>query len=188
MQGVILDEFRQYVAARFGFRAWTHALSAAGRPQTHHYELNQVYPDAELGLLATRTAEVTGTPPAAVLEGFGEALVPEMMRLYSYLVDPKWGYGDFLLHMEPILHAALALHTPGAQQTKVHARRLDPESIELTYDSPLRACAAVLGVIRGAAAEYGVEVEVSQEECVLRGDRHCRFDVGIPGGNSSRLA
>jgi heme-NO-binding protein len=179
MQGVILDQYRQFVAARFGFRVWTRVLTEAGRSATQHYELSEVYPDEELGLLAVHTAKITAESPTDVLEGFGEAMVPEMLRIYSYLVDPKWTYAEFLLNMEPVLHQALRLHTPGAQPTKIHARRLGPQAVEVTYDSPLRACAAVLGVIRGAASEYGVGVDVSQDRCVLRGDPHCVFQVAI---------
>jgi hypothetical protein len=189
VQGVILDEFRQYVAVRFGFRAWTQVLTAAGRPAAHRYKLDEVYPDEELGLLAARTAQVTSQPLLEVLEGFGEALVPEMLRIYSYLVDPRWTYAEFLFHMEPVLHQALQLHTPGAEPTKLHTRQLGPQAVEVVYESPLRACAAVRGVIRGAAAEYGVAVDIAEDQCVLRGDPRCVFTIEIGaahGGHSAR--
>jgi hypothetical protein len=185
VQGVILDQFRQYVAVRFGFRAWTKALAAAGRPMTHHYALDETYPDQEFGLLAVKTAEVTSTPLEDLLEGFGEGLVPEMLRLYSYLVDPGWDYGDFLLHMEPILQKVLELHSPQAEPVKLHARRTGPQTLEIVYDSPVRVCAAVEGVIRGAAHEYRVDVELKQVECTLRGDRQCTFEIAVPVSSSS---
>ena len=183
---MILDEYRRYVAERFGFRTWTRVLAAADRPSTQQYGLGDVYPDEELGLLAVRTAEVTKTPPAEVLRGFGESLVPEMLRIYSYLLDPKWDFSAFLLNMEPMLHAALKLHTPGAQPIKVQARRLGVDSVEVFYDSPLHAYAAIEGVIRGAAAEFGVTAEVSQPECALRGYQRCRFEVGVKARSDSR--
>ena len=177
MHGVILNQFRQYVAAEFGFRTWTRVLREGERPVSQHYELTETYPDDELGLLASRTAHITGLPPAQVLEGFGASMVPEMLRIYSYMVDPEWTYAEFLLNMEPLLHQVLELHTPGTQPTKLHARRLGPDSVEVTYDSPLRACAAVMGVLRGAAKEYGVAIEAGQDRCVLRGDPSCVFTV-----------
>jgi Haem-NO-binding len=177
VQGVILDEMRQFVAQRYGYRTWLETLKRSERGATHHYELDEDYPDEELGLLAGNAAAITGTPPLEFLEAFGKALVPDMMRVYAYLVDPKWGYCDFLLNMEPILHEALQLHTPGAQPTKVHASRVGPNVVQVTYTSPLRACAAVRGVIEGAAREYGVGVDLTEPECVLRGDPQCVFRV-----------
>ncbi|HKB18932.1 MAG TPA: heme NO-binding domain-containing protein [Candidatus Dormibacteraeota bacterium] len=187
MQGVILDEMRLFVAQRYGYRAWLDTLKRSERSATQHYELDEVYPDEELGLLAFNASEVTGTPPLELLEAFGEALAPDMMRVYSYLLDPAWGFSDFLLNMEPLLHEALKLHTPGAQPIKIRARRAAPDAVEVTYTSPLRACAAVRGVIAGAAREYGVGVAIVETECGLRGGPQCVFQVQWqPRGASGR--
>ena len=177
MQGVILEEMRLYIVNEFGEAASSHVLERSGRPAGHQYDADQAYPDQELGLLALRAAEVTGKPIPEILEGFGEAIVPEMFKYYSILVNPRWSFNDFLLSMEPVLHAALHLHTPGALPTKVQATLIGPDSVRIVYDSPLRACAAVRGIIRGAAVHYGVEVEITENECVLRGDPACVFTV-----------
>jgi hypothetical protein len=177
MQGVILEEMRLYVVNEFGDAAASQVLERSGRPAGHQYDPDQAYPDTELGLLAMRTAEVTGKPIPEVLEGFGEAMVPNMFKYYSILVNPRWSFDDFLLGMEPVLHAAMQLHTPGALPTKLQATRTAPDTVRVVYDSPLRACSAVLGIIRGAATHYGVEVDITQNECVLRGDPVCVFTV-----------
>jgi hypothetical protein len=177
MQGVILDELRMYVTSTFGAPIWIEVLKASGRPAGQQYNLDTVYSDEELGLLAVHTAQVTGRPIPEVLEGFGEAMVPDMFLHYKILVNPRWSFVDFLLGMEAVLHAALRLHAPGAQPTKVVATRLGPETIRVVYDSPLRACAAVRGVINGAAAHYQVSIELTEDECVLRGDPACVFMV-----------
>jgi hypothetical protein len=177
MQGVILDEMRMYVVGAFGDPAWAEVMKRSGRPADHEYAVDKAYPDQELGLLAMQTAEVTGKPIADILEGFGEAMVPDMFEYYSILANPRWSFIDFLLGMEPLLHSALHLHAAGAMPTKVHATRTDPGTVQVVYDSPLRACAAVRGIIKGAAAHYRVEVEVSEEKCVLRGDPACMITV-----------
>jgi hypothetical protein len=177
MQGVILDELRMYVVEAFGYPAWIQVLKGSGRPATHQYALELAYPDAELGVLALRTSDVTGKPVAEVLEGFGRAMVPDMFKLYSILVNPRWSFVDFLLGMEPVLHSALRLHAPGALPTKVQATRVGPQTVRIVYESPLRACSAVRGVILGAADHYAVEVNITEEACVLRGDPACVFMV-----------
>ncbi|HEV2139598.1 MAG TPA: heme NO-binding domain-containing protein, partial [Candidatus Dormibacteraeota bacterium] len=63
MQGVILDEMRTFLAERYGYRAWMETLKRSGREPTHRYQLDEVYADEELGLLAQHAAEITGTPP-----------------------------------------------------------------------------------------------------------------------------
>ncbi len=173
MQGVILDELRMYVVDAYGQPAWVQVLTGSGRPATHQYALDLAYPDAELGVLALRASEVTGKPVADVLEGFGKAMVPDMFKLYNILVNPRWSFIDFLLGMEPVLHSALRLHAPGAQPTKVHATRVGPQTVRIVYESPLRACSEVRGVILGAAEHYAVEFTITEEACVLRGDPAC---------------
>ncbi len=187
MQGVILDEMRQFIAQQYGYRAWLETVKRAGRGAFERYELHETYPDEELAVLARTAAEVTGTPPLDLLCDFGRSIVPDMMRVYSYLIDARWGYADFLLHMEPLLQDALQVHNPGATQAKVHATNPSPGVVRVVYDSPLRACSAVEGVIRGAAREYGARIELVQQECVLRGAPACVFDVTIvdePGRRS----
>ncbi|SRR6266851_49220 len=177
MLGVILEEMRLFVAQRYGYRAWIETLRRSQRSPIHHYELHQAYPDEEFGLLAASAAEVTGTPPLVLLEAFGEAIVPDMMRVYGYLIDPTWDYADFVLKMEPLLHEAMRLHGPGVQPTRVRTCRVGPTAVQVIYMSPLRACAAVRGVITGAAREYGVRIDLNEPECVLRGAERCLFTV-----------
>ena len=177
VQGVILDEMRMYVVDAFGGPTWSQVLTGSGRPADHSYLLDQAYPDQELGMLAMHAAQITGKPLPDILEEFGEAMVPDMFRYYGILVNPRWSFIDFLLGMEPVLHSALHLHAPGALPTKVQATRTSPSSVRVVYDSPLRACAAVRGVIRGAAVHYGVDVAITEEQCVLRGDSTCVFTV-----------
>jgi hypothetical protein len=177
VQGVILDEMRMYVVGAYGDPAWAEVMKRSGRPANHEYQIDKAYPDQELGVLAMQTAAVAGKPVADILEGFGEAMVPDMFKYYSILANPRWSFIDFLLGMEPLLHSALHLHAPGALPTKVRATRTGSETVQIVYDSPLRACAAVRGVIHGAALHYGVEVEITEDQCVLRGDPACVITV-----------
>jgi hypothetical protein len=177
--GVILDEMRMYVVQAFGDPTWHEVMRRSGMPADHQYGLEKAYPDEELGVLAMRAAEVTGMPIGDVLAGFGEAIVPDMFRFYKILVNPRWTLVEFLLGMEPVLHTALQLHAEGAMPTRVHATQTGPRGVTIVYDSPLRACSAVRGIIQGAAAHYSAEIDLAEEECALRGDPACVFKVSI---------
>jgi hypothetical protein len=180
VQGVILEELQQYVVQKFGFGTWMQVLKKTGRPPDQRYLLDQVYPDEELSVLAIHTAAVTQKPVQDVLEEFGEAMTPDMLNFYGQFVDLSWTLSDFLFNMERLLHAALQLHAADAQPAKINVVRSAPHTINVSYDSPLRACAAVRGVIRGAAKHYHVEVTLTDEQCVLRGDPLCVIEVKGP--------
>jgi hypothetical protein len=174
--GVILDEMRRYVVGELGDPTWSEVTRRSGLPADHRYGLEKAYPDEELGALATQAAEVTGQPIADVLQGFGESMVPEMFRFYEILANPRWTLVDFLLGLESVLALAYA---QGAMPTKVRATQTGPRTVTIVYDSPLQACSAVRGVIYGAAAHYGVDVDLVEEECALRGDPACLIKVAI---------
>jgi hypothetical protein len=140
--GVILDEMRRYVVEELGDPTWSEVMRRSGLPADHRYGLEKAYPDEELGALATQAAEVTRQPSADVLEGFGEAMVPEMFRFYEILANPRWTLVDFLLGLESVLALAYA---EGAMPTKVHATQTGPSTMTVVYDLPLRACSAVRG-------------------------------------------
>lgn len=171
MQGLVLDGMRIYIAQRYGYRAWLQTLQRSGRPATYQYLLDQGYPSEELEHLAKSAAEVTRTPVLDLLGGFGRALVPDMMRVYSYLIEPDWTYIDFLMNMHSVLDKAL----PG----KIHATRVGPGMVRISYASPAQLCAVVEGIILGAAREYAVSSSASQVQCVLRRDRECVFEVRL---------
>jgi hypothetical protein len=168
---------RTYAVAHLGQSTWDEMLERVGREPAFEYQFDQVYPDAELGALARTGADISGEPITNVLEEFGEALIPVMFGYYGFLVNPRWSYTDFLLNMESLLHSALRLHTPGAPTSRVHVVQTGPEEVRIVYDSPLRVCAAVRGIIRGAAAKYHVDAEIVDERCVLRDDPECVITV-----------
>jgi hypothetical protein len=173
MQGVTFDLMRHYAVAELGETGWAMILKGVGR-SGREYEIGESYPDEELGQIAGLLAQAMNKPMPYVLEGFGEAMVLEMIRVYGFLVDHRWSYVDFLLNMQPMLEAAFRLDSPGALPTqKIHSQRAGPEEVRIVYESNLRACGILRGVCRGAATHYGVAAVIADEKCVLRGDPEC---------------
>ena len=52
MQGLILDEFRQFVVGRLGFKTWESVVQEAGHDLAFCYGLGLPYPDGELSALS----------------------------------------------------------------------------------------------------------------------------------------
>jgi hypothetical protein len=177
MQGVNFDLMRQYAIAEIGETGWAIILKRLGHPG-REYVIGNAYPDAEFGMTAGLVAQAMNKPIPYVLEGFGEAMVPEMIKVYGFLVNPRWSYMDFLMNMQSLLESAFQLDAPGATAPpKIRGTRVGPEEVSIVYESSLRACAIVRGACRGAARLYGVEIVVTDEKCVLRGDPTCVITV-----------
>jgi hypothetical protein len=177
MQGVNFDTMRHYAVREVGETGWAIVLKRLGRAG-NEYEIGQSYPDAEFAQVVGLLAQAMNKPAPYVLEGFGEAMVPQMIEFYGFLVDHRWSYMDFLMNMQTMLESALRLDAPGAAvPPKIRVSRVGPEEVSIVYESALRACGIVRGACRGAAALYGVEAVITDEKCVIRGDPTCVISV-----------
>ncbi len=47
----------------------------------------------------------------------------------------------------------------------------------ISYRSPRKLCALAKGIVRGAAAHYKVDITISEESCMLRGNPECLITV-----------
>ena len=55
------------------------------------------YPDQEAVALVTAAAKKEGKPVTVFQEDFGEFIVPDLIKMYGFLIDPKWKTIDLLV-------------------------------------------------------------------------------------------
>jgi hypothetical protein len=175
MQGVIFDELEKFVGGQLGEPGLTHIRSLTGRAAG--YEIGANYPDDELNVIVGALLEATGQPPEELIEAFGIALVPGLLAVYGFLINPRWSFVDFLLNAEAVIHRGVRLNTPSAQPPALQCKRQGPDSVTITYRSKRRLCPLAKGIVRGAATHYRVAVAMSEEQCMLRGDPECLITV-----------
>jgi hypothetical protein len=176
MQGVIFDELEKYIAKELGPAGLTRIRDLTGRDD-RGYQLGATYPDDELSVIVGAVVAETGLQPQELIEDFGEALVPGLLDIYGFLINPRWSFIDFLLHAEDVVHRGVKLNSPNARPPALQAERAGSDSVAITYRSKRALCALAKGIIRGAAAHYRVEITISEERCMLRGDQECVITV-----------
>ena len=141
------------------------------------YGFDASYPDGELSLIVRGIAEATGTHPVDLLEMYGEGMVPGLLEVYGFLVDPRWSFVDFLVNTQGAIHKALKANNPGAKPPDLVVQKAGPETVVIFYRSKRRLCPLAKGIIRGAAAHCQVQVVIGEERCMLRGDPECVLTV-----------
>lgn len=172
----MFTELEGQVKKQLGDAAWLAVIHKAGLQRTD-YRLDKQYPDQEMFLIVEAVATSTGTSMTVVLEDFGEALIPALLQMYGFLVDPEWTLFDFLLNTELLIHSAVRTHTPDSRPPVIRVDRTAPKEVRITYRSPRRLCAVARGIVRGAAAHYGVAVAITDRACMLRNDPECVLTV-----------
>jgi hypothetical protein len=176
VQGIILDELEKYVGRELGDAGVSRMRGLTGRSESG-YRFDASYPDEEVHLIVRGVAEATGKAPQLILEEFAEGMVPGLLAVYGFMVNPRWSYLDFLVNTESVIHKGVKLNSPSAKPPAIEAQRVGPESVAITYRSKRRLCAVARGILRGAATYYGVIVTLTDNQCMLRGDPECVITV-----------
>lgn len=176
MQGIILDELEKYVGRELGDAGLSRMRGLTGRGEGS-YRLDVSYPDEEVHLIVRGVAEATGKPPEVIMERFAEAMVPGLLAVYGFLVNPRWSFLEFLANTEGVIHKGVRLAAASAKPPEIEALQTGPESVTIQYRSRRRLCSVAKGIIRGAAAHYRVAITIAEDQCMHRGDPECVITV-----------
>jgi hypothetical protein len=178
MHGIILSELRKYVDTKIGGDAWARLLQEAGLKMTLYMPI-QAYPDQEAVALVSAAAKITGQPVDGVLQGFGEFIAPDLLRMYGSLIKREWKTLDILEHTEETIHRVVRSQNPGADPPRLQCARLSATVLVITYASKRRMCGVAKGIVRGIAVELGEKVVISESTCMLKGGTRCEISVRL---------
>jgi hypothetical protein len=178
MHGIIHLELRNFVVQHHGEEAWRALTDKAGLSDEIYTPLRS-YPDEQLVALVGAAVELTGAQPTALLEAFGEFLVPRYLALYGKLLKPEWRTLDVLEQAENTIHRVVRMREPGALPPRLQAQRVSPTAVKIHYDSPRKLCAVARGISRGIAGHFAERLSIIDEQCMHRGDRECVMLFGL---------
>ncbi|MCI0346838.1 MAG: heme NO-binding domain-containing protein [Chloroflexi bacterium] len=178
MHGFILAEIKKYVETKFDRKTWYALLERAGIPNREYTNFLE-YPDGEAVAIVGVASEVTGLPPAAILEDFGAFLGADLLRIYRPLIHPGWRTLDFLAHIEETIHRVVRERNRNARPPALACRRTGADEVMILYTSGRKMCALARGIALGVAGHYGEQVALDEETCMHRGDPSCRIRVRL---------
>jgi predicted hydrocarbon binding protein len=174
MHGIIFQELRRYATTRMGEKGWDTLLQQSGLPRNIYLAFKS-YPDEEAVALVTAAARLSGKSARAILEDFGEFMAPSLLRGYRALLHSTWSVLDVVENAERI-HERVR-NDPLATPPFLVCRRVDPETVQVTYISKRQLCGVGIGFIRGIGNEMKQPVEVREHQCMLQGASKCEFVV-----------
>lgn len=176
MHGILFTEFKKFVEADLGPDKWSNIVPAeSGRI----YLPSHMYPDEELFELFDAASKAASVPRNALIERFGTAIVPSLLRIYRALLDPKWRTLELLEHADETIHRVVRLKAPSFRASKLAVSRLNGREVKVLYRSPRRLCAFARGIVRGMAKSYGETALIDEQTCMLQGDESCTIVVRV---------
>ena len=174
MHGVIFSELQNYAESRHGPGTWNALLEKANL-KGEAYLAVQTYPDADAVALVSAASALTGLPVAAVLEDFGEFIVPDLIKMYGHLLQSDWKTIDVIDKTEQTVHTVVRVKNPGAKPPQLQTVRRSKHEVSLIYTSPRKMCSLAIGIGRGLAKHFREEVEINQTSCMHKGAPRCEI-------------
>lgn len=178
MHGIIHVQLQKFVERLYGAAAWSELLKRAGL-ENELFTALQIYPDEQLGNLVNEAVKMAGVPRQHLLEEFGTFLVPTYLQVYGSLLKRDWNTIDVIEHTEETIHRVVRSRQPGADPPELKAERVSQTEVRVTYTSARQLCAVARGIVRGIANHFQETVQVSDMNCMLRGDPECLIAVRL---------
>ncbi len=187
MHGLIHVQLQKFVLAHHGRQVWQQLLTEAG-VSGKTYLVSKQYPDADVLNIVGAASRATGTPIPALLEQFGEFIVPDLMAMYRPMLQPEWRTLEMLEHTEHTIHSVVRLRNAEAAPAQLRCRRVGPDEVHLSYDSKRKMCAVARGIIQGVARHFEEAVTILETACMHRGAAACEMSIRRQGSMPSPAA
>ena len=175
MHGVIFTAFDDFLTEHYGPDVARHVFGEEPR-----YLLSNSYEDERFTALVVRATAPTGVESGDLLEEFGVfAAQQTFSRLYPAFFAVSRNTHQFLLTVESRIHELVRATIPHAKPPELFVSELGADAVQIVYASPRKLCRLLRGLAEGTARHYGERTTIDEPECMLRGDRTCRFEIRL---------
>ncbi len=130
MHGSVIQKFRKFVnSISEDLTAWLDLKAQVGLSE-RTYLPTETYPDLEMQQLIQGASKKFRIPRAKLLEAFGEFLVPDLLKVYGFMLQPNWKSLDLIASAESNIPQIIQLLDDNAQLPKIKTERVDDSPSE----------------------------------------------------------
>lgn len=178
MKGIIFTEFLTMVEKKFDLDMVDEILESEKLSSGGAYTAVGTYDHKEMNILVTKLSEKTGIALPQLLQAFGEYLFTTLANAYPHFLKNAKGLIDFLMSIENYIHMEVLKLYPDAELPKFQSNLLDPNTLELIYQSERHYGDLAHGLILGAIQYYQDGELISKE---ILEDKRVKFTIKANG-------
>jgi hypothetical protein len=179
MHGILFKELQRYVSKKFGLVTWCELLKSSDLDKKL-YLPTQIYPDEEINALLSSVSVSCGRPLTAVLEDFGEFLLPNLLQVYGNMVQPHWRTLDLLERTENTVHRAVRYIDDRAAPPRLVCTRVSADQVVIDYSSRRNMSRLGVGIIRGISRHFEEDITIQEMYSTnAEGLSHCQLTVTL---------
>jgi len=175
VKGIVFNLLEEAVSKEFGEETWDQLLDEANLSGA--YTSLGSYADSEIVALVGAAAKALKLPPQDILRWFGQRAMPLLAARYPDFFSGHADTRSFLLTLNNIIHPEVQKLYPGAITPVFDFGAGDDGGMVIGYSSPRKLCALAEGFMRGAAAHYHEQADITQPQCMHDGASKCVFHV-----------
>jgi hypothetical protein len=152
MHGSMFVMLRKFLESHSAAATWSDICTACDLDPG--YKMDHNYPVSDIETIISYAAQSLGISGNTFKENFGESLVPDLLRLYQFHVNPEWKTFEMLENTETVMHQAVRLEARNANPPVLNVTRVDDKLLYIDYYSRRRMASLAIGIIRGIAVHY----------------------------------
>ncbi|WP_310618741.1 heme NO-binding domain-containing protein [Flexibacterium corallicola] len=162
MLGIVFTEFIEMVEEEFSPDVADDIIVAMEEflPSKGVYTAVGEYDHTEILQLVTHLSEKTNIPVADLVEVFGRHLFSRFVIRYPEFFDSVDDIFVFLMGIEDHIHREVRKLYPHAELPTFSYQRPEPNKLIMDYSSTRPFSHLALGLIRGASAHFGTDIEL----------------------------
>lgn len=153
MHGIIFNQLFKFVREHHGFEELNGIMEDSGL-KGKFYDATRSHPDGEILAIVNAACKRLNTNKDEVLEGFGQFLVPALMKTYSSFLLPSWRTIDLLSNIETTMHRTVRLSQPEAAPPELLVERINKKEVNIKYYSKRKMHSLGVGLIKGIANHF----------------------------------
>ena len=121
------------------------------------YQMNEVYPIAELFTILADGARMERVFYPEFQEKFGMFLVPDLLLVFRRFINPQWRTYDMLQYIGSHMHGGIEQESSQTNPPPLHVSRVGKNTLVIDYYSRRRKAGFAIGIIKGLARYFQKE-------------------------------
>ncbi|WP_286263026.1 heme NO-binding domain-containing protein [Thalassotalea atypica] len=177
MKGAIFLGFASYIEQEYDLTTWLKAVNKCELGSNAEYLDTELYEDSEFNALVDELVLLTRVTKEELVRNFGRYFFPTLMSIAHTHVEGVDELFDFLRAVDAVIHIEVQKSDPLAYTPTLLYDQPNESVLIMRYVSRRKMCYFAEGLILGAADHFKQKVQISQTQCMCKGDQHCLIRI-----------
>ena len=166
MKGIVFTEFFEMVEKMFGDEMSDKLIENTELPSGGIYTAVGTYSHSEIVQLLFKLNEYTGIEVGVLLNTFGKYLFDTFLANYPAFFEAADNAFDFLESIQQYIHVEVLKLYPEAQLPKFTTEVIDPNTLEMVYESDRKMADFAEGLMEKSLAYYKEDADIIKKSLV----------------------